>query len=263
MLLIIIFIGAAIAAGICIEKKLTESQEEPVVPPFDKSTQAIEEKFPQSQGVTLLLEKIKQLTPEITPSEPSEIGASDWKVYKNEEYGFEFRYPRQWGKIKELDKADVEFENRLVRSESPVKAAEIWLFPHDSTKVTLFTHRNLMNCNKNNSAIIDVGQSRVVLKCNNLQISSGQMGIMRDDIVCSTGPTGAGICRYTRNFIIDVGHNSTLVITGDFERKFNCRSECRDDYDVVCLQKGYKNCLDKNKVYLEKLDKFMNMIYVK
>ena len=32
----------------------------------------------------------------------SNIDTSDWKIYRNEELGFEFRYPRQW-KLKEIE----------------------------------------------------------------------------------------------------------------------------------------------------------------
>jgi len=34
-------------------------------------------------------------TQPIPPEEPA-----DWRLYRNEEYGFEFRYPEEWGKLK-------------------------------------------------------------------------------------------------------------------------------------------------------------------
>ncbi len=40
--------------------------------------------------------------PEVT--EPETIDTSDWKVYRNEEYGFEFKYPNELGYVGELSR---------------------------------------------------------------------------------------------------------------------------------------------------------------
>jgi len=37
-----------------------------------------------------------------TSSGQSEIDISDWKTYRNKEYGFEFRYPKEWGVYESL-----------------------------------------------------------------------------------------------------------------------------------------------------------------
>jgi len=55
----------------------------------------------------------KELTPVLptsTSPQVPEIDTSDWKTYRNEEYGFELRYPSDWEVIEDFSQAVVNFE---------------------------------------------------------------------------------------------------------------------------------------------------------
>jgi cell division protein FtsB len=76
-----------IGVGFYSSKKLTLIENE-----FKKEIKKVKEEMEQ------LEEKIEQLKKEAFPEKEkmSEIAISDWKTYKNEEYGFEIMYPGDW-----------------------------------------------------------------------------------------------------------------------------------------------------------------------
>lgn len=43
-----------------------------------------------------VVEKVRQEEEVATLPEKPEIGISDWKVYRNEKYRFEVKYPKNW-----------------------------------------------------------------------------------------------------------------------------------------------------------------------
>ena len=43
----------------------------------------------------------KAVTPENGVVQNGEIDTSDWQTYRNEELGFEFRYPQEWGEVRQ------------------------------------------------------------------------------------------------------------------------------------------------------------------
>lgn len=75
ILLIIILTGGVAITAVYIEKELSQPQEEPLIS---------------------LSTKPGEIAPETTPTEPSEIDTSKWKTYRNEEYGYEVKYPKNW-----------------------------------------------------------------------------------------------------------------------------------------------------------------------
>lgn len=84
-LLIIILTGGIAATSLYIGKRPGQPQKEPVISP---STEP------------------EEITPETTPTEPNEIDTSDWKTYRNEEYGFEINYPREWERASENEEVE-------------------------------------------------------------------------------------------------------------------------------------------------------------
>lgn len=74
-LLIIILIGGIAVASLYVGKKLAQLQEEP----------------PASPSI-----EPEEVPPEIASTEPSGIDTSEWKTYRNQEYGFEVKYPKHW-----------------------------------------------------------------------------------------------------------------------------------------------------------------------
>ena len=74
-LLIVILTASLATAALYIKNKATQSQKESTISPFVEP---------------------KAIAPGTTPTELSEIDTSNWKIYRNEEYGFEIKYPESW-----------------------------------------------------------------------------------------------------------------------------------------------------------------------
>jgi len=94
VLLILILTGPITATGIYIGKKLRQHREESSIPPSAEP---------------------EEITPETTPTEPRKVDTSDWKIYRNEKYGFEMKYPKSWS-VLEVNDLHVSFQSSLERA---------------------------------------------------------------------------------------------------------------------------------------------------
>ncbi len=116
ILLIIILIGGIAAGSLYVRKKFAPPQEESFTP------SSIER---------------EEIAPETSPTEPSEIDTSDWKIYKNEEYRYEIKYAKEWPGINGPDKKDgillsigqitSKTDETLARNTELAKDPEMWL----------------------------------------------------------------------------------------------------------------------------------------
>lgn len=79
-LLILIVTGGIAVTGPYIGKKLAQPQEEPFG-------------FPSTEP--------EEIASGITPTEPRGINISNWKTYRDSEYGIEIRYPNNWYQLDE------------------------------------------------------------------------------------------------------------------------------------------------------------------
>ncbi len=71
---------------------------------------------PEQPAITQPLLKTKE-EPTITPI--PEIDTSDWKTYRNEEYGFEVRYPNDWDAAEFQSRRGVEIYNPQAKQIGP------------------------------------------------------------------------------------------------------------------------------------------------
>jgi hypothetical protein len=93
-IIISIGIGATIAAlvlgyVIFVKPELSEPVQTPVVSNGD-------DKMNTTPAPTSTPDDTSTPAPAPTSDDVSEIDTSDWKIYRNEEFGFEMKYPRDW-----------------------------------------------------------------------------------------------------------------------------------------------------------------------
>ena len=138
---------------------------------------------------------------------------SDWEVYRNEEFGFEFDYPKEWGNYNKLEKGEsfekdrgktYNFDNSDFRLSFEKKGFEIgnrfYAFMFDRLPAhfgEIIDVDNYCSVIEKKSNFIGLNLSCKVVELDN------QKGILRDDIVCAGSPTGADVsCRFHRILLV-------------------------------------------------------------
>ena len=194
------------------------------------------------------------------PTTAEAIDTSDWKVYRDEELGIAFKYPKEWGEV-----SGFEFRGKDARMCTfPRTRMGDWLM---FVKKDLKVEKNIEKLCKEdlpfaNSILLD----SILLDCRKIQLSNGQEGIKKDELLCHGSPTGGEpVCDFVRSFIVDTKNKEypTLIGVKYWEEK-SCRGrygifECGPD-DIPCLLKEYEFCKKRNKRIINIFDNFIKEI---
>ena len=119
--------------------------------------------------------KVESIKKEVT-TEQSDVSTKDWKTYRNGEYGFEFRYPRDWD-VKKLTDNGVVLIFRFASPDFMETEVEKGIITRGkAVSVRIFKERIRKSIRELNDEVIDSGnmtgiQNTHVVMINNQRIS--------------------------------------------------------------------------------------------
>ena len=93
-------------------------------------------------GIAIIMKFVFPLTlqPQTSQLPPSSATTTNWKLYRNKEYGFEFRYPKEWGELKiELPENESDFSYKKILTQQ-IENGVFSFIPENSKIVKVWYH---------------------------------------------------------------------------------------------------------------------------
>ncbi|MCK5123268.1 MAG: Gmad2 immunoglobulin-like domain-containing protein [Candidatus Pacebacteria bacterium] len=200
---------------------------------------------------------------------------SDWKVYRNEEYGVEFKYPKEWGDYNEIKEEErllrktrgktYNFDNSDFKLSFERKGFEVenrfYVFTLDLLPARFGEIIDVDNyCSSIEKENNFVGLN---LSCKVVELDD-QKGILRDDITCIGGSTGGEMgCNFHRILLVKTKSlEYPLFIVNTSIEYYNYYESC--DYfseKGSCFdgaEKKYEEALEKHKNKIDTFDQILS-----
>ena len=205
---------------------------------------------------------------------------ADWKTYRNEEIGIEFKYPKEWN----LDKCI-----KLI-SGGGVGASAIWDkecrtwidFVDESFFYKFPLSKPLADyfCNKDWAGYSPYSPN--LLDCRDIEIKTGQKGLITDNFKCYAfpcppeGPCGdvsLNYCEYLRIFYIYLKDKRYPIFVAGKKWGQECFEEKCEEFKGTpdlggeelfsCMQDGHEFCKKLKKAELEVFNRFIKTIQIR
>ena len=210
---------------------------------------------------------------EFTIKEKVKDETADWKTYRDGEYGFEFKYPEDWGECYKNTEDQIEpfkVSNRGIIYYFDNSALKISLEKNDFEIESEYSLRNFfldglpiifgeigdidLYCNRiDNDRLLN----NRLLNCKIVELSN-KKSILRDDVFCTDSPTGGDVsCGFYRTLLISTENQDfpTLIISSGYLGNY--------DYYKVCegFPAGGNKCFDDSeKQFNESIKKYQKEI---
>jgi hypothetical protein len=197
------------------------------------------------------------------------FGMKDWKIYKNEVIGIEFKYSKEWELEKCID--SVKYFD-LSAEKSPYNNPECnwWIdFASETAFYKFISNIPLKDyfCNEN-----PIGGN--LLSCDEIKISTNQKGVITDTIQCywNSPPPGGAInlnyCEYRRILYTYLNNKEYPIIVIGKKWGQDCfLQKCGEfkgkDFNDIgkelysCLQREYESCKEEKKNEFETFERFI------